>query len=72
MSTVTQRFLSVKETATYLGVDERTVSRLLADGDLTRHEVRRTPRIDLEELHAYLLRNNPAARERLAGKETAS
>jgi excisionase family DNA binding protein len=49
-------FLSLADSAEYLGVCERTVRRRIADGSLPAHRVRnsRLIRIDMRDLDALL------------------
>ncbi|AGB21673.1 DNA-binding protein, excisionase family [Mycobacterium sp. JS623] len=54
-----RRYITIAETAEYLQVSDRTVRRLIADGDLTGYRMgksRRTIRVDLNEVDEQLMR----------------
>lgn len=54
-----RRYITIAETAEYLQVSDRTVRRLIADGELTGYRMghsRRTIRVDLNEVDEQLMR----------------
>ncbi|WP_006247204.1 excisionase family DNA-binding protein [Mycolicibacterium tusciae] len=54
-----RRYISIAEAADYLQVSDRTVRRLIADGELTGYRMgrsRRTIRVDLNEIDEQLMR----------------
>ncbi|GAA2112974.1 helix-turn-helix domain-containing protein [Nocardioides bigeumensis] len=52
-----RRLISVPEAADYCGVDVKTMRRWINDGRLNAYDLGpRVVRVDLEELHATLLR----------------
>jgi excisionase family DNA binding protein len=56
---MTRRYVTIAETAEYLQVSDRTVRRLIADGELTGYRMgrsRRTIRVDLNEVDEQLMR----------------
>jgi excisionase family DNA binding protein len=56
---VTRRYIRISEAAEYLQVSDRTVRRLIADGELTGYRMgrsRRVIRIDLNDLDEQLMR----------------
>ncbi|WP_156656302.1 excisionase family DNA-binding protein [Mycobacterium sp. 852002-51152_SCH6134967] len=56
---VTRRYITVAETAEYLQVSDRTVRRLITDGELTGYRMgrsRRTIRVDVNEIDEQLMR----------------
>jgi excisionase family DNA binding protein len=60
-----RRYITIAEIAQYLQVSDRTVRRLIADGELTGYRMgqsRRTIRVDLNEVDEQLMRplNAPA------------
>ena len=70
---MTRRYISIAEAAEYLNVSNRTVRRLIADGELTGYRAgksRRLIRVDLDEIDSQLMQpigphwNNPAAKPR--------
>lgn len=62
MSDITPRFMTVQEAAVYLSCSEGMIHKLLSTKQLTRFELGRSPRVEIAELDAYLLRNNQQAR----------
>ena len=54
MSDRRSQFISIDETADYLGVHRSTVSRLLDDGEIPSIEVRGTRRLDRADLGAWV------------------
>jgi excisionase family DNA binding protein len=73
---VTLRYISVAEAAEYLNASDRTVRRLIADGELTGYRAgksRRLIRVDLDEIDSKLMQpigphwNDLAARPRRRG-----
>jgi len=62
---LTPRYITIAEAAEYLQVSDRTVRRLIADGELTGYWMgrsRRVIRVDLNEIDEQLMRplNEPA------------
>ena len=60
-----RRYVTVREAADYLQISDRTVRRLIADGELTGYRMgrsRRVIRVDLNEIDEQLMRpiNEPA------------
>lgn len=57
--TAARRYATVNEAAAYMSCSTKTVHRLLADPDsgINRYEVLSAPRLDLNEVDAYLSRN---------------
>jgi excisionase family DNA binding protein len=56
---VTRRYVTIAEAAEYLQISDRTVRRLIADGELTGYRMgrsRRVIRIDLDEVDEQLMR----------------
>ncbi|OBF96446.1 excisionase [Mycobacterium sp. 852002-51152_SCH6134967] len=56
---MTRRYITVAETAEYLQVSDRTVRRLITDGELTGYRMgrsRRTIRVDVNEIDEQLMR----------------
>jgi excisionase family DNA binding protein len=56
---MTRRYVTVAETADYLQISDRTVRRLIKDGELTGYRMgrsRRTIRVDLNEVDEQLMR----------------
>jgi excisionase family DNA binding protein len=54
-----RRYITVTEAAEYLQISDRTVRRLIADGELTGYRMgqsRRVIRIDLNEIDEQLMR----------------
>ncbi|MGY4650501.1 excisionase family DNA-binding protein [Mycobacterium sp. URHB0021] len=61
---MTRRYITIAETAEYLQISDRTVRRLIADGELTGYRMgrsRRTIRVDLNEIDEQLMRPLNAA-----------
>jgi excisionase family DNA binding protein len=57
-STVRRRFITIAEAADYLQISDRTVRRLIADGELTGYRMgrsRRVIRVDLNEIDEQLM-----------------
>ena len=52
------RLLTPDGAAQFLSVSQRTVKRLVADGSLRAYRVRRSMRLKLEDLEAYVEQNN--------------
>ena len=52
------RLLTPDEAAQFLSVSQRTVKRLVAEGSLRAYKVRRSMRLRLEDLEAYVEQNN--------------
>ena len=52
------RLLTPDEAAQYLSVSQRTVKRLVAEGNLRAYKVRRSMRFRLKDLEAYVEQNN--------------
>jgi excisionase family DNA binding protein len=48
------QFLSIDETAAYLGVHRSTIARMLDDGEIPSIEVRGTRRLDRTDLGAWV------------------
>jgi excisionase family DNA binding protein len=48
---------TVRQTAEYLGVCDRTVRRLIAVGDLLSHRIGRSVRVSEADLRAYFARS---------------
>lgn len=46
--------LTIQETADRLGVSPRTVRRLIAEGEVHTHRIRRAIRISEKDIHDYL------------------
>ena len=64
-----RRYVTITETAECLQVSDRTVRRLIADGELTGYRMgasRRTIRVDLNEVDEQLMRpmNAPPRRRK--------
>jgi excisionase family DNA binding protein len=51
------RLLTPDEAAQYLSVSQRTVKRLVAEGNLRAYKVRRSMRFRLKDLEAYVEQN---------------
>ena len=65
--------LSIRDTATLLGVSERTVQKLLHDGTLPRVKIGARTLIDPQDVRGYVVRHRTgsvAGVERSAGKIT--
>lgn len=54
MSDRKSQFLSIDETATYLGVHRSTIARMLDEGEIPSIEVRGTRRLDRADLGAWV------------------
>jgi excisionase family DNA binding protein len=55
---VRRRFITIAEAADYLQISDRTVRRLIADGELTGYRMgrsRRVIRVDLNEIDEQLM-----------------
>ena len=52
------RLLTPDEAAQYLSVSQRTVKRLVAEGNLRAYKVQRSMRFRLKDLEAYVEQNN--------------
>jgi excisionase family DNA binding protein len=67
---VTRRYITIAEAAEYLQISDRTVRRLISDGELTGYRMgrsSRTIRVDLNEIDEQLMRPMnapPRARKR--------
>jgi excisionase family DNA binding protein len=70
---MSRRYISIAEAAEYLKISDRTVRRLIADGELTGYSIgrgRRMVRVDLDEIDGKLMRpigfhwNDPSAKPR--------
>lgn len=64
-----RRYITVTEAAEYLQISDRTVRRLIADGELTGYRIGRSGRlirVDLNEIDDVLMRpvNEPPLRRR--------
>ncbi|MDT5187595.1 MAG: hypothetical protein QOI29_5753 [Mycobacterium sp.] len=64
-----RRYITIAEAAEYLQISDRTVRRLIADGELTGYRMgrsRRVIRVDLNEIDDELMRplNEPPRRIR--------
>jgi excisionase family DNA binding protein len=70
---VSRRYITVAEAAEHLQISEKTVRRLIADGELTGYRIGGSShapiRIDLDEIDEQLMRpmNEPRRRPRKAG-----
>ena len=56
---MTRRYITISEAAEYLQISDRTVRRLIADGELTGYRMgrsRRVIRVDLNEIDDDLMR----------------
>jgi excisionase family DNA binding protein len=56
---VTRRYITIAEAAEYLQISDRTVRRLISDGELNGYRMgrsRRTIRVDLNEIDEHLMR----------------
>ena len=56
---MTRRYITIAEAADYLQISDRTVRRLITDGELTGYRMgssRRTIRVDLNEVDEQLMR----------------
>lgn len=53
----TRRWATRKEAALYARTSVATLDRLITNGALTRHNLGRSVRIDLNELDAHITRN---------------
>lgn len=56
---MTRRYITIAEAAEYLQISDRTVRRLIADGELTGYRMgksRRLIRVDLNEIDEQLMR----------------
>ena len=56
---VTRRYITVAEAAEYLQISDRTLRRLISDGELTGYRMGgsgRTIRVDLSEIDEQLMR----------------
>jgi len=59
MDNVRRRYITIQEAADYLQISDRTVRRLIADGELTGYRMgrsRRLIRVDLNEIDEQLMR----------------
>jgi excisionase family DNA binding protein len=68
---MTRRYITVADAAEYLQISDRTVRRLIADGELTGYRMgrsRRVIRVDLNEIDEELMRpiNEPRTGKRRA------
>jgi excisionase family DNA binding protein len=66
---MTRRYITITEAADYLQISDRTVRRLIADGELTGYRMgrsRRLIRVDLNEIDEQLMRplNEPTRTRR--------
>src|SRR3954469_22648710 len=70
---MSRRYISIAEAAEYLKISDRTVRRLIADGELTGYFIgrgHRMLRVDLDEIDGKLMRptgfhcNGPSAKPR--------
>ncbi|AGB26277.1 DNA-binding protein, excisionase family [Mycobacterium sp. JS623] len=70
---MSRRYISIAEAAEYLKISDRTVRRLIADGELTGYSIGRSHRmlrVDLDEIDEKLMRpisfhwNDPSAKPR--------
>lgn len=66
---MTRRYITIGEAAEYLQISDRTVRRLIADGELTGYRMGRSSRlirVDLNEIDDQLMRpmNEPPRRRR--------
>ena len=70
---MSRRYISIAEAAEYLKISDRTVRRLIADGELTGYSIgrgHRMLRVDLDEIDGKLMRpigfhwNDPSAKPR--------
>jgi excisionase family DNA binding protein len=52
-----KRFLSIREVAEELGISERSVWRLIEDGELPVHRFGSSTRVKREDLDAYIERS---------------
>ena len=52
------RLLKPDEAAQFLSVSQRTVKRLVAEGSLRAHKIRRSMRFKLEDLEAHVEQHN--------------
>jgi excisionase family DNA binding protein len=70
---LSRRYITVAEAAEHLQISQKTVRRLIADGELNGYRIGRSShapiRIDLDEIDEQLMRpmNEPARRPRKAG-----
>jgi excisionase family DNA binding protein len=73
---MSRRYISIAEAAEYLKISDRTVRRLIADGELTGYSIgrgHRMLRVDLDEIDGNLMRpigfhwNDPSAGDRHCG-----
>ncbi|MGV0906261.1 excisionase family DNA-binding protein [Mycobacterium novum] len=56
---MTRRYITIAEAAEYLQISDRTVRRLIADGELTGYRIgrsRRLIRVDLNQIDNELMR----------------
>jgi excisionase family DNA binding protein len=56
---MTRRYITIAEAAEYLQISDRTVRRLIVDGELTGYRMgrsRRVIRVDLNEIDEQLMR----------------
>jgi excisionase family DNA binding protein len=66
---MTRRYITIADAADYLQISDRTVRRLIADGELTGYRMgrsRRLIRVDLNEIDDELMRplNEPPRRRK--------
>lgn len=66
---MSRRYITIAEAAEYLQISDRTVRRLIADGELTDYRMGRSHRlirVDLNEIDDELMRpmNEPPRRRR--------
>jgi excisionase family DNA binding protein len=69
---MTRRYITIAEAAEYLQISDRTVHRLIVDGELTGYRMgrsRRVIRVDLNEIDEQLMR--PINEPRRSGKRRA-
>jgi excisionase family DNA binding protein len=75
---VSRRYITIAEAAEHLQISQRTVRRLIADGELAGYRVGQGShapiRIDFDEIDEQLMRpmNQPPRRPRKAGSTSAS
>jgi excisionase family DNA binding protein len=55
-----RRYASMPNAAKYAACNERTLRRVIADGEITGYRVGRVYRIDLNELDALMAPDHPA------------
>jgi excisionase family DNA binding protein len=64
---MSRRYITIAEAAEYLQISDRTVRRLITDGELTGYRMGRSSRIirvDLNEIDEQLMRPTNAPRKR--------